>query len=360
MEEKKPKPKLTFYILSKTSQEPVRDFQQLLYELRDRWFLNIIQKNDRQASISNNMGYSSELTLTEGEKIFENKNFHFVAKLVINPEDEVTFNAFRQFLWHSRVNYKIYDGSYQSFIPKDPELILDKIGYFNKKVHRFLAQFKLTPVYYYQKTKHYYALNEQKEVLIINPYLLDFIIKKEITETNLEEISYRVAANLSLYAGMFEKKLLPTRFYEYYKKSFKIINNSYFDINNPGRKVFIKPLIFEFDQESCEFYTYAGDSSSSLLFMDKIRPGESLDQAIKRILRVDLKIADDYLGAYVNEYLEFDRDKEGIITPRLIVIIYVGQIKNKQWAKRMSQTSWRSLDGKLSTLPPRNKKIACF
>ena len=83
--------------------------------------------------------------------------------------------------------------------------------------------------------------------------------------------------------------------------------------------------------------------------MDKIRPGEDLNKAILRILREELKIADDYIAAHVIEYVEFDRDKEGVITPRLIVEVYVGKIKNKDWAKKMSQTSWRSLDGSFAS-----------
>src|SRR3989344_1081202 len=291
------------------------------------------------------MGYSSDITLLE-EEVLEGQTFPLTAKLLIHPEDSVSFNAIRRVLWFSRTDYKLFSQNYGCFIPKDPELIVEEIGEKNKETNTSLARFNLKPVFFYQKTKHYYAVTRTGSVAIINPYLLGFIYKKEIPEQELEELSFIVAPNLKMFSGMFEKKLVPTKFYEYYHKDLKIINESYFDIkNHKDKKVFIKPLIFEFDQESFEFYTYAGDSSSSLLFMDKIRPGEDLNKAILRILREELKIADDYIAAHVIEYVEFDRDKEGVITPRLILEVYVGKIKNKDWAKKMSQTSWRSLDG---------------
>lgn len=61
--------------------------------------------------------------------------------------------------------------------------------------------------------------------------------------------------------------------------------------------------------------------NSSILAMDKIRPGETLDMSLKRILSVDLKIAHDYIGAVVHKEVEFDRDREGTLTPRLLVNI---------------------------------------
>ncbi|HUW22114.1 MAG TPA: hypothetical protein VMW41_05635 [Candidatus Bathyarchaeia archaeon] len=356
MDQDNQKPKLTFYILSKTTQDQIRDFQQFLYDLRERWFLSIIQKSSTQASLSNNMGYSSEITLVDGTKVLDNQSFPFAASLVISPEDEPTFSAIRQFLWYSRIDYKLYSESYQSFIPKDPELIADDIGNFNKEVRKSLGQFNLKPVYFYQKTKHYYALTADGTVAIVNRYLLDFLYKKEIPEQKLDELSYVVSPNLRIFAGLFEKGLVPTKFYDYYGRDFKIINESHINILNSSRKVFVKPLIFEFNQEAYEFYTYASDSSSSLLAMDKIRVNESLNDTILRVLKDELKIADNYIGAHVEENIEFDRDKEGIMTPRLIVRIYVDKIKNKDWANRMSQTSWRSVTGKLSTPPPREQK----
>lgn len=80
--------------------------------------------------------------------------------------------------------------------------------------------------------------------------------------------------------------------------------------------------------------------------MDKIRQGETLDTTLKRILSEELKIAHDYLGAFVSDEVEFDRDRDGIITPRLVVWVYVDKIgKERPKVVQMSQTGWQSVGG---------------
>jgi hypothetical protein len=350
MEPEKEKPKVTYYIFSKVSQDPVRDFQQLLLELKSGWVIDVIQNSQSQATLSNNMGYSADLSLIH-ENPIEGEAFPFTARLTLHPEDASTFNAIRRVLWRPQIEYHLYSQTLTSFLPKDPELLVEEIGDHNKETYRTFEQFNLKPIFFYQKTSHYYVLTETGSVHLVNPYLLNFLYMKDIPEKQLDELSYEVSPSLKLFVGMFEKGLIPTKFYEYFNRHTKIINKSFINIGNPGRKVFVKPLIFEFDQENFEFYTYAGDSSSSLLMMDKIREGQTLNDTIIRVLKDELKIADDYVGALVQEHLEFDRDKEGKITPRIIVMIYVNKIKNREWAQKMSQTSWRSLDRNFASEP---------
>ena len=349
------KPVHQFIILNKSSENPNKDFQQFLLELRQGWLINVIQNSETQVSISHNLGYASQLTLTPDENV-NGVDYKLAIHLDLHAQDEVTLNSVRRTLLSAGSEYKIFSKKLNCFIPKDPEIVLDEIGSYNLDVRKILKQFDLNPIYYHQSKKIYYATNSSAQVHIINTHLLNFIYKKNIPESSLPELSYQVAKNLSLFTGMFDKSLIPTNFYQYYKRSTKIINDSHFNIQNPGRKVFVKPLILEFNQQTSEFYTYADQVTSSLLLMDKIRPRETLHQTILRVLREELKIADDYIGAYIDDFIEFDRDRDGKMTPRLIVIIYVDQIKNKEWATRMSQTSWRSMDGTLATPPPENKK----
>ena len=64
--------------------------------------------------------------------------------------------------------------------------------------------------------------------------------------------------------------------------------------------------------------------------MDKVRKGENLDTALKRVLKEELQVADDYVGAKIWG-IEFDRDREGRLTPRLKINIFVhGLAKKKQ------------------------------
>jgi len=350
MNEQKEKPKLTFFILTRHSKDLVRDFQQFLANIKISLGLDIIQTSPTVAKTSNNLGFSAGLALiTEGNQ-FVDQGFPFCVKLIISAEDEATFRSIRITANNINKNYQFFSEEHQAFIPQDPQLQVDTVGEYNTETNRILNKFGLTPVYFYQPTRTYYAQDADGRMVIINRALLEFIYEKEIPEKELPELSYEVAPSIQDFGYMFDRRLIPLNFYEYYQKPHKIINRSFFDIDNPGRKVFIKPYIFELKQETNEFYTQAGEGSS-LLFMDKIRPGETLDQTIKRILSEDLKIAEDYLGAFVAEDVGFDRDKEGVLTPRLIVFIYVEKIKNREWALKMSQTSWRSLDGSLASQP---------
>lgn len=73
--------------------------------------------------------------------------------------------------------------------------------------------------------------------------------------------------------------------------------------------------------------------------MDKIRQSEDLDKAIIRVLRDELKVASDYVGASVWG-IEFDRDKEGILTPRLKLDVFVRGLKEKHTS---SDHDWSSI-----------------
>jgi len=62
--------------------------------------------------------------------------------------------------------------------------------------------------------------------------------------------------------------------------------------------------------------------------MDKVRKGEDLDTALRRVLHEELRVADDYVGARIWG-IEFDRDRDGELTPRLKINIYVHGMTKK-------------------------------
>lgn len=123
----------------------------------------------------------------------------------------------------------------------------------------------------------------------------------------------------------------------------KVINNSGIDIYNPLRKIFIKPIAFILNKEQQSFKPLA-TSASALMFADKIRKGETLDTSIQRILREEFHTNGSYLGAKVDSAVEFDRDRDNILTPRLFVCIYIEEPHDKEIIKQKSQRSWVSID----------------
>lgn len=191
---------------------------------------------------------------------------------------------------------------------------------------------------------NYYAISkEDNSVHFINDNLLYHLVVIENEDLKTNEFSYKVANDIEDFVRKYDFGLIPTNFYEYFNKPFKILNFSGFDIENPGRKVFVKPYILEFDSDKSEFFKIAWDESA-LLFMDKIRHGETLNETILRILREELKVSENYVGATVSRIVEYDLDKRDILTPRLIVRIFVEKAQLTVEQKAKKDRTWVSFD----------------
>lgn len=344
---------LEFFILRKKSEDVTKDFSDFVYQLRDSYtFVDVVSDSPDTVSISGHSTYKSEIKYLSSDKPDIFNDYSFCLRLTIGTEDYLTFGKLRQFLSRQRESFRIYSHQLKCFLPQNIDLISLEFGSVNIKNFEILKKYGLKPVYYSQENQLYYAQFSDQTVHIVNHYLMKYLFNKEIPETKLPELSYPIAPNLNLFSAMSDKGLIPTDFYQYYQQSTKIINESHFDINHPNRKVFVKPYVFEFKEEIGEFYTYAGPDGASMLMMSKILKGEILDVCLQRILRDELKIATDYIGALVSKEIEFDRDREGILTPRLIVFVYINKIIDRSRALQMSQTGWHSVDDSLPKLTP--------
>lgn len=334
-----------FYIVREKSDNPTQDFPDFIYLLKNSYLpFDLIQETPYLVSLTSQTGYKGQLQYLYGSDVVDElKSYAFVCRLTINSEDHITLDNIHHLLHRQKDNYRLFNWQRLAFIPKDPDIICLDIGSHNLKTFEVLAKFNLTPTYFSQKHQVYYAQDKQNQVNIINSYLLEFIYDKPLAEIDLPELSYLVSPSMEMFASMYDRGLVPTNFYEYYGKSTKIINQSFFDINNPGRKVFIKPYVFEFKVEKGDFYTLAGPDGGALLVMTKILKEETLDSCLKRHVSQELKISNDYLGALVSSHVEFDRDRDGILTPRLVLFVYVNKINDPNRTLQMSQTGWKSI-----------------
>lgn len=236
------------------------------------------------------------------------------------------------------------------FLPTDPKFVHMSHIILDPQVKGVIESFGFTPVFYFQGTKVIYASSSQDEQIhILNNHLVDYFTEPGAIKEKSGEFNYPIAPDLKTFVAFADRGLVPEKFYEYYKRSTKIFNYSGFNIKNPGRKVFVKPYIFEFDNEKQGFYKIAKDGSS-IIRMDKILKGETLDDTIKRVLR-DLKVGDDYLKAKVLEDVEFDRDKESRLTPRLLVMVYMERIANKEEIAKKAAQKWIPIDQDLDEKP---------
>lgn len=183
----------------------------------------------------------------------------------------------------------------------------------------------------------YYAESKTDgSIHILNDKMLAYVSKKD-NQTLSEEFSYKVADSMQDFARKHDLALVPTSFYQNYNIPTKIINETHFDAFHISRKVFIDPYVWDFDDG--HDYRYYKNIETGMHLMDKVRSGENLDDAIRRTLKEELKVADDYVGARIWG-LEFDRDRDGILTPRLKISVYVNGMTEKH---RSQDHDWVSL-----------------
>lgn len=183
----------------------------------------------------------------------------------------------------------------------------------------------------------YYGENKEDGTIhILNNAMLDFLTEKDDQRTN-REFSYKVADSMNDFARKYDLGLVPRSFYQNYGFATKIINETYFDAFHIDRKVFIDPYVWDFDDQ--HDYRYYKNIKNGMHLMDKVRKGEDLDGAIKRVLREELEVAEDYVGARIWG-IEFDRDREGILTPRLKISVYVHGMVEKH---RSQSHDWVSI-----------------
>ncbi len=211
------------------------------------------------------------------------------------------------------------------------------------KAQKVMGVLGFTPIFNLEPSDIYYARHIDGSIHIVNDNLLRYLVLLDNTKSGYTEFSYKIADNIEDFVRKFDAELIPTKFYEYYNKSLKIFNYSGLNLENPGRKIFVKPYILEFDNDNLDFFKIAWDNSA-LLFMDKIRDGEDLDETILRILKDELKIANNYIGAGVSSEVEFDLDKNNILTPRIVVKIYVTKADLTLEQLEKKDRTWISFD----------------
>lgn len=239
-------------------------------------------------------------------------------------------------------NFRIFSVEDSTFLPLDNQLmarfqmdISEKgLEVYRKKGFEFL---------YAKNPNLYYARKiSDGTIHIINPALFNYFAEFSIDESDSSEFSYEVAANLAEFTIFSDVYMVPSNFYEYFGRQIKIFNTTGFDLRHINRKVFIKPMfsVLNLPKQRYELLT---SEKSALNFADKVRPNEDFYEALIRITKDEVKIADDFVRARVYS-IDFDRDKDNVLTPRLWVNILIINPKLTPEVTQKSDRGWVSLD----------------
>lgn len=335
---------LTYYLSRANNQSPYDEFKKLISAINTIDGIGIQEGEKKQVAIFyHNNSFRPTLKLEEVNPNKLPKNSDLIQPLIVlkcETVDNITVPVIKNAA--IGLGYRIFNTILNCFLPEDPNLDDVSSGIIDPKINEIIKKSALLPLFRFLNTLVFYAQSKDKSIHLINSYLLEYFLTVGTAYEATPEFSYRVSPNLELFIPMYDQGLVPLNFYEYYRKPIKIINYSSFDIENVRRKIFIKPFIFELKDRTQKFFSLAAEGSS-LLYCDKIRKEETLNDAIIRVLSKDLDIADDYIGARVSRRIEFDKDKENKLTPRLLVFIYVDKIRNRKKVEKEAQRGWRSI-----------------
>lgn len=339
---------LKFYVVSKTHSVTRSEFLSLLTSLEAHNPLSVDWVCDYLGHLYHSRGFPCSVELCkERETIVAAPGMLALMTVSLLNKPSGAFDLLRKELAKSKEVMSLYSADREVLVPLDTQLQMVDLEGISPLIVRILAQFDLTPLYVFEPNGCCYAYDSFGKVYIINNDFLKFLMKSPIKKDDyLDDISYEVAPSLNEFGVMFDKGLIPTQFYEYLERSTKIINHSGFDLEKVTRKVLVRPYIFDLYPEttSSPHRSYSATPRASV--ETEIRKGETLHDTLLRVVQSELQLASDYVRARVQQTLEYDRDKRGRITPRVVVDVYIDQDEVRpQEVKQRSNKAWRKRRG---------------
>ena len=333
---------VTYYLVRFEVLDSEEDFHKMVSALGSMSGMDITPSEAGGVSISvEGSNLTSQFRLTDFKLGLADEK-HATMLLACEQENIAILNFFRRLA--TDFGYRVFSTSLGSFLPSDLGLNDTHAIVLTEKATNVYNSKGFKPIFAYQDVLRFYAESlRDHSIHIINPALMFYFSEFGTDEKPEPEFSYQVADTLEQFVAMHDMDIIPIYFYEYFGRSLKIINYSYMNVWRVRRKIFVKPFLYEYDKtrQSNEMISR---ERAAVHFADKIRKGENLDMSLKRILRDELKIGNDYVRAKVVHLVEFDRDREGHLTPRLFVSVYLQEVPKTQEIKIQSQRGWTSLD----------------
>jgi hypothetical protein len=330
----------TYYLIRFNTVNPKDDYQHLLNYLSSRKGV-IMQKDETNTLVGyENQEYKASITLTSaGPTSFGGGSTSLMVQC--EADDNISPSLFRYAAEEEK--FRVYSVEHQSFLPINPELLMaSRQLAFDEKVSEALSAKGFIPIF--GDKNSLFAKNQADGIIhTINTSLLDYFCNYSIEKSNTPEFSYPVASDINRFVAYYDEAVIPLNFYEKYQKTLRIFNYSHFDIEHINRKVFIQPILYEYNELKQAFEMVTSEKSA-LNFADKVRPGETLEESLTRIVRDDLHVAPDFIRARVAQKIDFDRDKDGVLVPRLWVCIYCKKVTLQGETQQKADRGWVPLN----------------
>ena len=250
------------------------------------------------------------------------------------------FQRLRIFLGREKGPYRLFSDARNCLVPLDPNLHSLDFPPIDERLHSLLLAHDLEPVYYHYPTSTFYAASGGEALHIVNTGFVDFLFKGGRARS-LEELSYEVAPNIQSFGVLYSRGLIPVNFYEYYGRPRKILNYSFLQLHPVQRPLLLRPFICELHALHMPYLQISGEKENEP-YTAAVHRGEDIDQAIRRVVHDELRLASDYCGAYVNRLVEFARGPGGALTPCLSVFIYVDRYGDPARVEAVGRPGWRA------------------
>lgn len=334
---------VSYYLVQTAVADPFSNFQKLTSALKSWRGLSFYRATEREFNFAyayNDRIFRANLLLSAKQDQKYGQEVSGRAFVVLNCEkvDGSTVNLLKLIV--DQLGYRIYDPELNCYLPRENNLYGLSSGIIDTQHESTMYKFGLSPVFYIGGTNIYYARhNQDKTIHLVNPYLLNFFTLQKIVLEQSKDFSYIVAPDLAYFVAMYDRGLIPNNFYQYQGKSTKIINKSGIALDKLVRKMMLKLFIYTFERKEQSF-TQIDYNKLPAVPTDQLKAGEAFTDAIKRIINTELKLDTELIGVVISDYIEFDRDELGQLTPRLRVSLYLNWINQETARLSQRQQSW--------------------
>lgn len=330
---------VTYFLIKFDVLNAEEDFQKLTSVLSKHFGSSLTATGSREVSVVTERTQFSLSLPDVTAKQFENTQ-HAMMVLTCGIDDEEIVEFFRHI--GSNFGYRIFSTVRNCFLPEDVRLVDSRQLTLNEKATRVFNIKEFTPLFHYKETLVVYALSKRDHrVHFLNGYLFAYFLTYDVETQETPEFSYPVADDVPTFIALIDQLAIPSLFYEYFRKPLRIMNLSGFNLFQVNRKIFVRPRYYEFHALRQAFVPIAPDEAA-IHTMDKIRNGETIETTIRRMLREILKYPGDFLRVLVDSKIEFDRDRDGILTPRILAHIYLPSLEKKPELQAKMQRGWIS------------------
>lgn len=221
--------------------------------------------------------------------------------------------------------YRIFNPATSSYIVNDDNLTDLSMVELEPELTRVFTKYDLTPLYKYENSLVYYALNNKdSSIHLVNRHLLEHLLNSKKDLKKQKKFSSKVADNLSTFIALFDRGLIAIAFYPYSFKTTKIINLSGFDETAIEEDVVITPVFFEMATSKQAFQSmvkipYLGEST--------IKKGSSVKSHIDQMTKNPF-FKGKVLCVKVASDVSYEDLKNGKVIPRLTMSIFLDEQKN--------------------------------